>query len=252
MQVIINTTPCGMYPHMGQSALSLEGFDSLLGVADAVYNPLRSDLVLSARERGIPAVGGLYMLVSQAVYAAGIFTGKALKKDLVRSIYDSILRAKENLVLIGMPGCGKSTIGKALAERLGKRFVDCDEEIEKAEGKSIPEIFREVGEQGFRDAESRVIRRASEEQGAVIATGGGAVLREENVRLLRGNGTLLFLDAPLSELMATSSRPLSSTPEDLRRRYEERYGIYCAVCDRKIPVTRSLKENLAAVEKELV
>ena len=166
-------------------------------------------------------------------------------------IFEYLQKGQENIVLIGMPACGKSTIGKALAALLNKEFIDSDTIIESEENKSIPQIFAEVGEAGFRDIESRVIADLASKNNCVIAVGGGAVLREENVKNLKLNGRLFFLDAPLSDLQSTASRPLSSTPESLKRRYEERYGIYTAVCDHKIAITRDLEENLKKIQKEL-
>lgn len=250
-QVIINTTPCGMFPHAGHSPIDLELFPNLEAVADAVYNPLSSQLVLSARARGAKAIGGLYMLVAQAVYAARIFTGRDDLEEKIDEIYDDLFKEKRNLVLIGMPGSGKSTVGQALAEKVGKEFIDSDEEIVRTTGMPIPDIFRKKGEAGFRDVETDVIRSLSARQGLVLATGGGAILRKENIEALRSNGTLLFLDAPLCDLMPTSDRPLSSTREDLEKRYGERYEKYLSAADYTIPVTRNLEENLKAIEKEL-
>jgi shikimate dehydrogenase len=249
-EVIINTTPCGMYPHMEESPIDLDFFPNLSGVADAIYNPRRTKLLLDAKKRGIPCIDGLYMLVSQAVFAAEIWTGRDLK-DRIDPIYASILKGKENVVLIGMPGSGKSTVGKALAAETGREFFDSDEEIVKEAGRPIPDIFSQQGEGAFRDLESRVIRRLSEKQGAVIATGGGAVLRKENVENLRANGRIVFLDAPLETLTSTADRPLSATPEALKKRYEERYGIYCESAHLRISVTRDLKENLTEIKKVL-
>lgn len=251
-QILINTTPCGMYPNADVCMVDLSAFPQLEGIADAVYNPLKSRLVLEGEKRGIPATGGLYMLVSQALFAANIFTGNSTVLSRTDEIFETLLRSKQNIVLTGMPGSGKSTLGKALATQLGKTFFDTDDEIVKTAGKPIPEIFRDEGETAFRNMETEVIRRISAEQGAVIATGGGVPLKEENMRLLKGNGIVLFLDAPLETLIATPDRPLSSTPEALRQRYEERYPIYLSTADKHIPVTRDVEANLCLLEKELL
>ncbi len=250
-EVLINATPCGMYPNAGQSPIELARFPSLCGVADAVYNPEKTALLMDAEALGVPCIGGLYMLVSQALYAAEIFTGREDLLHLAPAIYEAVRREKENVVLIGMPGSGKSTLGKALAARLGREFLDSDAVIEEEEKRTIPEIFREVGEKGFRDIESRVIRSLSALRGKIIATGGGAVLREENVKNLRSNGTLLFLDAPLETLMPTGDRPLTATFDDLKKRYEERYDIYRASADAVIPVTRDVERNLKKIQEVL-
>ena len=191
------------------------------------------------------------MLVSQALYAAEIFTGRNDLLPMAESIYRELLSEKENLVLIGMPGSGKSTLGRELSKLLGKEFLDSDTVIEQEEKKPIPQIFAEVGEKGFRDIESRVIRSLSALRGKVIATGGGAILREENVRFLKGNGTLIFLDAPPETLIPTGDRPLTATAADLKKRYEERYDLYLAAADRVVNVTRNVAENVETIKKVL-
>lgn len=236
-QIIINTTPCGMYPNPDGMAVSLEPFHALEGVADAVYNPLRSKLILEAKKRAIPAEGGLFMLVAQAVRASEIFLNITYPKETLERVFASVEREKENIVLCGMPGCGKSTVGAILARTMQRRFMDLDECIVQAAGKSIPKIFEEEGEKGFRDLETRVLKETlAQENGIVIATGGGAILRDENVDALRRNGRLYFLDRPLEELMPTEDRPLSSNNEALRKRFEERYFRYCSVADCRIEV----------------
>lgn len=250
-EVILNTTPCGMFPHMGESAIDIEVFPRLTGVADAVYNPLRSKLVLDAKERGIPAAGGLYMLVAQAVFAAEIFTGKTLPEGTVDRVFDRLLAEKSNIVLIGMPGCGKTTVGRLLSEQLGMPLVDTDEEIVKRTGCAIPKLFEQRGEAGFRDEESAVVREVSARQGVIIATGGGAVLRPENVRFLKGNGRLYFLDRPLEALVATADRPLSADREALEKRYRERYGRYCDCCDCRVTQTDSAEQEARFIKEDM-
>lgn len=251
-QIIINTTPCGMYPNIDETMMDLDAFPQLEGIVDAVYNPLKSRLVLDGEKRGIPAVGGLYMLVSQAVFAAQIFTGREDVISRTDELYDALVAQKRNVVLTGMPTSGKTTIGKLLAERLDRPFYDIDSEIIKKAGKSVSDIFLQNGEEAFRDMETEVIRTVSANQGVVIATGGGAPLREENIRLLKSNGIIYFLDAKPDMLEATADRPLSSTPEQLRQRYEERYPIYISSCDRSIPVSRVIGDDLQLLEKELL
>ena len=235
-QIILNTTPCGMFPRPAEQPLSLESFTRLEGVADAIYNPLRSHLVLDARSRGIPAEGGLYMLVAQAVRASELFLNMSYPDDLTDQIYDRILRRKENLVLIGMPGSGKSAVGKILTETTGKPLADTDQLIVEKAGKSIPEIFREDGEPAFRDLESEIIRELSLQGGQVISTGGGAVLRPENVTLLRQNGRLFWLDRAPDSLVPTDDRPLADTAAKMKQLYQEREPVYRASADMIIPV----------------
>ena len=250
-EVIINTTPCGMYPKIGESAIDIEKFPRLEAVVDAVYNPLSSALVVGARNKGINAIGGLYMLISQGVFASELFLNKKYPETLVDGIFEKIVKEKENIVLIGMPASGKTTVGKALAESLGKSFYDSDEEIVKKEGISIPEIFALKGEKYFRECESEVIKELSALQGAVIATGGGAVLNPKNTDLLKENGKVFFLDRNLDDMVATPDRPLSSTREDLEKRYKERYPIYCSSADYKINCSNDVAENVNAIKEVL-
>ena len=245
---LINTTPVGMYPKTEGMAMDPAVFPHLMGVVDAVYNPLRTPLIRRAMALGIPAEGGLYMLVAQAVAAYGYFFDIEPEADLTDRIYGEILTEKENIVLVGMPASGKSSVGRALAATMGRPFYDSDDEIVKEAGMPIPAYFAAYGETAFRDLESRVIARLSAEvSGAVIATGGGAVLRQENVDRLKGNGRLFWLDRSLDKLMPTADRPLSSDREALTRRYEERYPIYQAVCDTRIDGDGAVDEVANAV-----
>ncbi len=246
--VLINTTPCGMYPQTTAQPIDLAALTKLIGVVDAIYNPLRSRLVQQAQAHGIRASGGLYMLVAQAAVAVEHFTGTAVHDETINEVYRSIRNNKRNCVLVGMPSCGKSTLGKLLADKLGMDFVDTDDLIRARAGKSIPAIFAEVGEKGFRDMETAVIRDIENVQHTVIATGGGAILREENVAALRANGKILFLDRPLDELITTPDRPLSGNADSLRRRYEERYAVYCRVADDTIACVPDKAANVREME----
>ena len=242
VEVIINTTPCGMYPYADGSderadtPVDISRFPKLCGVVDAVYNPLRTNLILDALGRGIPAEGGLYMLVAQAVRASEIFLDTTYPSDVCDSVYKKILQSKENIVLCGMPSSGKSTVGKILSERLSMHFTDTDDVIVEMTGRTIPDIFREDGEGVFRDIEAEAVKNVSALGGYVIATGGGAILRDENIRRLKRNGRIFFIDRPLSELMPTSDRPLASDREAIEKRYNERYPRYNAIADIRIAV----------------
>ena len=247
---IINTTPCGMFPQIGEMPLDPAGFSGLKGVFDTVYNPLRTALVQRARDLGIPAEGGLYMLVVQAIAAAELFAGTKAPDGTADEIFGEMYQQKRNLVMIGMPGSGKTTIGKKAAKAMGMDFVDTDIEIEKEIGGKIAGFIAEHGETAFRDQESEVIRRVAALQHTVIATGGGSVLRRENVSLLKENGTVCFLDRPLRYLVTSESRPLSSNTEMVRRRYEERYGIYRSAADFRVAAGKSRKINAINVERE--
>ncbi len=250
---IINTTPCGMYPRPDATAVDIANFSRLEGVIDAVYNPLRPQIVLDAKKRGIPATGGLFMLVAQAVRASEIFLDTRYPEETSERIYQKIRSQKENIVLVGMPACGKSTVGKLLAQSLGREVCDLDAEIVKTAGKSIPEIFAESGEQTFRDLESRVLKeQVAQRNSLVIATGGGAILRDENVNALRRNGRLYFIDRPPEQLLPTEDRPLASSTEAIRKRFEERYHRYCDVSDVRIPVEGEASLVAEMIEKEFL
>lgn len=234
-QIILNTTPVGMFPHVDGVPIRTDAFPHLEGVADAVFNPLRTQLVQAARSQGIPAQAGLYMLVSQAVLAAARFTGKTYPDDLTDTVFQKLLEEKENIVLTGMPGSGKTTVGKEVAKALGRTFVDLDDEIVRKAGCPIPEIFASRGEPAFRDIETEVTREVSVRNGLVIATGGGCVLREENVRYLRMNGRLLWIDRPLAQLLPTSDRPTANSADKMRALYKTREPVYHAAADAVIP-----------------
>ena len=231
---IINTTPLGMYPNNDSFAVDPAVFPELKGIVDAVYNPLKTTIVQKGEELGVKGVNGLYMLVAQAVLAAEKFMDKALDTEKISDeVYGEMIKEKQNIVLIGMPGSGKSTIGKALAEKLSRFFVDTDDVITEKHG-VISDIFASKGEAYFRDIESEAVKEVAKKGGIVIATGGGAVLRKENVRALKQNGVVFFLDRPLEDIMPTADRPLSSDIEALKKRFEERYPIYKATGDFEI------------------
>ncbi len=249
--VIFNATPVGMFPAITGTPIDLSRFPKLICVFDAVYNPLRTTLVSEAKARGIPSGGGLYMLVAQAFRAVELFLDTALPAALLESAYRKIERDKESVVLIGMPSAGKSTVGRAIAKETGRPFIDLDDEIVKLAGCDIPTIFRERGEGAFRDLESEAVLEAAKRNGAVIATGGGAVLREENVKHLKQNGTLCFLDRPLEALTPTSDRPTASSRAAIEARYRERLPIYRRASDVTFPVGEDFSLTVNDILKEL-
>lgn len=207
-EILVNTTPLGMYPNNGASPVDLTRFPRCEAVLDVVYNPARTALLLQAEALGIPHAGGLLMLVAQAKRASELFTGSAIADTRIGEIYRTLAVQMQNLVLVGMPGCGKSSIGTLLAKKLDRPFLDADAEIEKTAGMPIPEFFRLYGEAAFRDLESRVLAELGKRSGAVIATGGGAVLREENYAALHQNGTIVWLTRDLARL-PIDGRPVS-------------------------------------------
>lgn len=245
---IINTTPCGMFPKIEESAINPEDFPKLKGVVDVIYNPLRTKLVVSAQNCGVKAKGGLFMLVSQAVSAAEFFFDKKIDKNVTERIYKNLLSKKQNIVLIGMPGSGKSTIGKELSHLLKRNFYDTDKMISEKEGKLPSEIIREKGEEFFRNLETDACRELSTITNAVIATGGGAILRPENVTLLKNNGIVFFIDRNIEEIRPTKSRPLSDSLEKLKAVYEKRYPIYTKSCDFKIESDENVTHTIKKIE----
>lgn len=248
-QVLVNTTPVGMYPNWGQSPVSLESFPALEGVLDVVYNPLRTALLLQAEERGLPRSCGLPMLVAQAKRAAELFTGQNIDDSRAEAVLHGLRGQLTSIVLIGMPGCGKTTVGRALAGKLGRTFVDLDEEIVRRAGTSIPEIFAREGEAGFRERESALVREFGERTGLVVSTGGGVVTRRENYIPLKQNGLLLHLRRDPAAL-PTDGRPLSqaTAPEELWRR---RAPLYAAFADGEIDNNGTLAGTLEQIEKEM-
>lgn len=230
--LIVNTTPVGMYPNNLQSPLSLDGFTQLSGVLDIVYNPQKTQLILDAEQRGIPAFSGLTMLVAQAKRAAELFLNTNIDDRKNDEIYETLSRQMKNIVLVGMPGCGKSTVGKALAKRLSRPFFDADQEIVKRAGKSIPEIFQTEGEAGFRKIETEVLFDLCRQSGAVIATGGGAVTVPQNHDILRQNSLVVFLNRDIA-VLPTNGRPLSEQ-NDLHEMFRQRLPLYRAVCDYEV------------------
>ncbi len=248
-QVLVNTTPVGMYPNWGQSPVSLESFPALEGVLDVVYNPLRTALLLQAEERGLPRSCGLPMLVAQAKRAAELFTGQNIDDSRAEAVLHGLREQLTSIVLIGMPGCGKTTVGRALAGKLGRTFVDLDEEIVRRAGTSIPEIFAREGEAGFRERESALVREFGERTGLVVSTGGGVVTRRENYIPLKQNGLLLHLRRDPAAL-PTDGRPLSqaTAPEELWRR---RAPLYAAFADGEIDNNGPLAGTLEQIEKEM-
>lgn len=230
--LLVNTTPVGMYPNNLQSPLSLDGFAHLSGVLDIVYNPQKTKLVLDAEQRGIPAFSGLTMLVAQAKRAAELFLQTKIDDRKNDEIYETLSRQMKNIVLVGMPGCGKSTVGKALAKRLSRPFFDADEEIVRRAGKPIPEIFQAEGEAGFRKIETEVLFDLCRQSGAVIATGGGAVTVPKNHDILRQNSLVVFINRDIA-VLPTAGRPLSEQ-NDLHEMFRHRLPLYRAVCDYEV------------------
>lgn len=244
-RVIVNTTPVGMYPGTGVAPVNISSFLQLEGVLDVIYNPARTQLLLDAEDLGIPSSNGLWMLIAQAKESAEYFLGKTLEDSLIAQIHHTLSRQMQNIVLIGMPGCGKTTVGEALASRLGRQFVDADAVITELAGKSIPAIFAQDGEAVFREWETKALSAQGKRSGLVIATGGGCVTERRNYPLLHQNGTIFWLQRSLDKL-PTDGRPLSQTTP-LSRMYEQRRGFYEAFCDHAIDNNGTLEHTLDSI-----
>ena len=248
--IIINASPVGMYPNNMDCKVDLSKFNDLETVIDLIYNPLNTKLILDAKKLGIKTMSGLLMLVAQAFFACELFLEKKLDESLIIKIYKKLKFDIENIILIGMPSSGKTTMGKMLAEKLNRKFFDIDKLIEEEEGKIIPEIFEEKGEEYFRDLESKVLEDISKENGLVIASGGGTPLRKENRDYILQNSIVIYLKRGLENL-ETSGRPLSKNLEDLKKLNSERKGIYEDLAQIKIDVIEDKKENLNLILKEV-
>lgn len=247
--VIVNTTPVGMYPNNGKNPVVLEAFQKLSGVFDLIYNPSETKLLYDAKCLGIPFANGLSMLVAQGKKAAEIFTGEAVPDSEIDAIIKKIEEKTKNIVLIGMPGAGKSTAGKLLAEKLGRNFIDTDSIIEEKAKMPIPEIFSLYGEERFREIENEAITEAGKLSGAVIATGGGIVTREENRYPLKQNSVTVWLKRDLS-LLPIAGRPVSQK-NNLTELYEKRAPLYEDFADISICVSENTQVTAEGILDKL-
>ncbi len=246
-EIIINTTPVGMYPKADDCPIDLSRFPALEGVADVVYNPLRTQLVLEAEKRGISAAGGLEMLVAQAKYAVEIFLDTQLPDFRIAEINADLLKERSNLVLIGMSGGGKSTIGRLAAEKLGKTFVDTDERILERIAMSIADFFGKEGEPAFREIETKVLHELSSQNNLAISTGGGIIKNPLNVEYLKRNGRLIWLKRDANLLESGNGRPLAPDQAAAQKLYQERLPLYTAAAEAVAENNSTLAEGVAAV-----
>ncbi|MBQ3996382.1 MAG: shikimate kinase [Clostridia bacterium] len=247
--IVVNTTPVGMYPDNLSSVTDLSRFEHLSGVIDIVYNPLRTGLLLQAEERGIPHAGGLGMLAAQAVRAHEFFFDTKVDDRVIEDLTAELTRNATNIVLIGMPGSGKSSVAKLLAERTGRDVVELDGAIEEAAGKPIPAIFAEDGEDVFRDLESECIAKAGAKNGVILSLGGGAVTRERNYLPLHQNGRIYCLKRDLP-LLATDGRPLSKDLETLKEMEAVRAPLYERFADVTVVNDGTLEDAAEAILKD--
>ena len=244
-RIIVNATPVGMYPENGASPVRMDIFRECESVLDVVYNPARTELMLQAQELGVPCVGGLSMLAAQAKRACELFTGGVIADEVIERIERIIGNEMINIALIGMPGCGKTSVGRRIAEITGREFFDIDELITNKAGKSIERVFADDGEAVFRDMESDILGDISKKQACVIATGGGIVKKPANRRLLRQNSITVFIDRKLSEL-PSDGRPLSLS-QGVDKLYAERLPLYLQWSDYKISSGGGVEQTARAV-----
>lgn len=250
-QIILNATPVGMYPNSYGKLIDINKFHNLEAVIDVIYNPLRTPIILDTIKNNLKYASGLYMLVGQAVYAADIFTETKTDYKVIDTVYKKILNQKKNVVLIGMPSCGKTTVGKKISKLLEKEFVDTDSLIELKLGMPIKNYLNSETEPEFRRIETMVIEEVSKRNNVVIATGGGVIKNQKNIEMLKSNGTIVFLDRKLHNLKVTDSRPLSNDLDKLQRLYEERYPIYLNSCDLHVKNNYRINDTIAYIIKEV-
>ena len=244
-QLIVNTTPVGMYPNTGTSPVDLNVFPNLECVMDVVYNPAKTQLLLDAEARGIHTENGLWMLVAQAKESAEWFTDNQICDDIIFKIHSELRRQMENIILIGMPGCGKTTIGKHLADKLNRTFIDSDVQIEALAKMSIPDIFSQYGENRFRQYETEVLNHIGKQSGLVIATGGGCVTKVENYPLLHQNSSIIWIQRDLSQL-PVEGRPLSQQNK-LQEMYRIRKPMYEAFADFSVENDGSIQDAVQQI-----
>lgn len=246
-EIIINTTPIGMYPNIDDKLIDIDSFPSLKGGFDVVYNPLETEFVRAFREKNIPCTNGLLMLVAQAKYARDIFLSSRVDDSLIDETYDSLLKRFRNVVLIGMPGCGKSSVAYRLATKYKRVLIDTDKLIEDREEKTIPKIFEEVGEKGFRDIEESAIKGIAGYRGSIISCGGGVVVRDQNIKNLKRNGVVVYIKRDIEKL-SREGRPLSNSV-GLEKLYNDRRSLYEGYADYVVDNDTTLDECVEKVEK---
>ena len=245
-QIIINTTPCGMYPN-DDLIMDLSNFKELEAVIDVIYNPLKTNLIRQAEKKNIKSVNGLYMLVAQAVYASYIFINKQVDEKKIDEVYNKIKNKKLNISLIGMPSCGKTTISNLLGDRLNKKVIDTDLKIEERINMKISSFLNKDNEDEFRNIESNVIDEVSKQNNIIISCGGGVIKKQQNIDYLRRNSIIIFIDRKLELLETTTSRPLSNNKQDLEKLYIDRYPIYKKSCDYIIKNNDKLEDVISKI-----
>ncbi len=242
IDMVINATPNGMYHRDYKRLIELDKFTKLIVVFDLIYNPLKTPLLIEAESLGIKAIGGIYMLIAQAVDAMRYFKEIELKKEEVDKYLSKLVKEKLNIVLIGMPTCGKSTIAKKISKVLNRPYIDIDSYVEEKNNINIPEYIKEFGEDKFRDLETLAVKDLKDLRSYIISTGGGVITRDINMRYLKENSIIFFIDRPLKLLYPSSDRPLSSDTEALKKKYTERIDLYKKYSDYIIKNDRDIND----------
>ncbi len=245
--VLINATPVGMFPRCEETVVDLTKLTNLEGVIDVIYNPQRTKLLLEAQELGVQSVGGLGMLVAQAKRAVEIFSNQQLDEKRILQLIYQIEKSKENIVLVGMPGVGKTTLGKMLGEELNRRVISIDEEIQKATGKAPQQLIEKEGEVVFRKWEEKIVEQFHGEKGVVFDCGGGVVTQKRVMQLLRYHGKIIWIQRNLGLIPIDATRPLSNSVEKLDRLYQERRPLYAQYADIEIENNGEISEVISVI-----
>ena len=248
---IVNTTPIGMYPNNSARLIDVSKFKNLRGLVDVVYNPLSTNLVLDAKELNIKANGGLYMLIAQAVYAIKLFKNKEIDDAVIDAIYHKLVKEKLNIVLIGMPSCGKTTIGSILSKKRNKELFDIESLIVDEVGMEIKDYMKLNDEKSFREVESNIVKEVSKGNNSIISTGGGVILNKNNIVNLKQNGLIVFIDRKLENLTPTASRPLTSNFSDLEKKYNERINLYREYADIVVDNNKNIDDAINKIMEVL-
>lgn len=251
VDIIINTTFIGMYPNNDDQIIDLDKFDHIQGVVDVIYNPIQTSLIQQAKSKNIKSSGGLLMLVSQAIVAHEYFFDTKVNQDLLQKIFNTILKSKQNIVLIGMPASGKTTIANYLKEKLNRDVIDADEYLVKKYNKEITDIFKEDGEKAFREYETEVINELSKKNNIIISTGGGCILNPLNIKRLKQNGILYFIDRNLDLLIPSDDRPTANSKDAIIKRYNERIDLYRQYCDIRINNSSTIEDSIKQIMETL-
>lgn len=252
IDIIINTTPLGMYPHNEAVPIDISRFTNCSSVIDVIFNPLHTTLMQQAEAHGKKAAGGLGMLIAQGIKAHELFIDTKYDISVYDQLFQKIQTNKQNIVLIGMPTCGKSTIAKLLSDDLHIPYVDIDEQIIKQEGKPISELFSEYGEDYFRNIEYQITKDIAKGNHQIIATGGGIIKDRRNIDHLKQNGIIFFIDRSLEKLQNDDTRPLANTSDKVRILYQERYPLYSKYADYIIPNNDDIQTTMKMIKEKLL